>query len=501
MENNTPFQTWDGGWQQPQEPMMFYTGKKELVFGFFAVVFGLLMVNSVLFYGFSLGFALAMCGCILSSAGYLVWSGCRLDGYSGTLLGLSLVITAGFARSDDGFVKFMMLCFLTVSVDLGLCLLAGQARRAPGGAASLLDAPRSLWVMGVGRSGPALRGARQSVKQGGAGARRGGAVFVGLLLAGPLLMVVVPLLVSADAAFDGLLDQLPEMDLRELLGTLMFGVFAVIVIYARGVALKHSPKEPLARKELRGMERLTVDTVLVLMSFVYLVYLFSQLAYFVGGFSGILPEEFTLAEYARRGFFEMTLLCMIDLGVIALAVGLVRKKDGKAPLSTRILCLWIGLMTVFFVVASSAKMILYIDGYGLTRLRVLTEVITVFFGLSTVAVMVWLFAPKMPYMKVIMVMGLLIGAVVFWADVDTVVASYNVSAYQSGKLETIDMEYLDLQGNVAIPFAQKLLDDDDPMVAMRAQAIVNRAKWMDREPLDLREWNYPEWYLWKLGQE
>jgi hypothetical protein len=39
------------------------------------------------------------------------------------------------------------------------------------------------------------------------------------------------------------------------------------------------------------------------------------------------------------------------------------------------------------------------------------------------------------------------------------------------------------------------------MVAMRAQAIVNRAKWMDREPLDLREWNYPEWYLWKLGQE
>ena len=237
------------------------------------------------------------------------------------------------------------------------------------------------------------------------------------------------------------------------------------------------------------------------MSFVYLVYLFSQLAYFVGGFSGILPEEFTLAEYARRGFFEMTLLCMIDLGVIALAVGLVRKKDGKAPLSTRILCLWIGLMTVFFVVASSAKMILYIDGYGLTRLRVLTEVITVFFGLSTVAVMIWLFAPKMPYMKVIMVMGLLIGAVVFWADVDTVVASYNVSAYQSGKLETIDMEYLDLQGNVAIPFAQKLLDDDDPMVAMRARAIVNRAKWMDREPLDLREWNYPEWYLWKLGQE
>ena len=282
---------------------------------------------------------------------------------------------------------------------------------------------------------------------------------------------------------------------------LILGVPMGCFFYTRAAALQHAEDIVPAQKAGSRISTITVNTVLGAVCLVYLVYLFSQLAYFVGGFSGILPEEFTLAEYARRGFFEMTLLCMINLGVIALAVGLVRKKDGKAPLSTRILCLWIGLMTVFFVVASSAKMILYIDGYGLTRLRVLTEVITVFFGLSTVAVMIWLFAPKMPYMKVIMVMGLLIGAVVFWADVDTVVASYNVSAYQSGKLETIDMEYLDLQGNVAIPFAQKLLDDDDPMVAMRARAIVNRAKWMDREPLDLREWNYPEWYLWKLGQE
>lgn len=501
MEENRPFQTWDGGWQQPPEPVVFYTGKKELVFGVLALVFGLLLVNSVLFYGFSLGFAVSMVGCILSTAGYLIASGCRLTGYSAVLLGMSVLIAAGFARSDDGFVKFMMLCFLSVSVDLGLCLLAGQGRRAPGGAASLLDAPRSLFVMGVGRSGPALRGAGQSVKSGGPGARRGGAVFLGLLLAAPLLMVVIPLLVSADAAFDGLLKMLPEMDMRELLGTLLFGSFAVIVIYARGVALKHSPKEPLALRERNGMSHLTVDTVLVMMGLVYVVYLFSQLAYFVGGFSGILPEEFTLAEYARRGFFEMTLLCMIDLGVIALAVGLVRKQEGKAPLSTRLLCLWIGLMTVFFVVASSAKMVMYIDGYGLTRLRVLTEVITVFMGLSTLVVMVWLFAPKLPYMKLIMVLGLLIGALVFWADVDTMVASYNVSAYQSGRLEKIDMEYLDSQGNVALPFAQKLLDDDDPMVAQRARAIVNRAKWKDREPLDLREWNYPEWYLWKLGQE
>lgn len=495
MENFEPRQAWESGWQEPSPPAApFETGKRELVFAVLAVVFGLLLVNCTLYYGFSLGFSVAMIGCILCTAGYLIRSGHRLTGYSGTLLGMSILIAAGFARSDDGFVKFIMLCFLAVSVDLGLCLLAGQARRDVGGVGSLLDAPRSLFVMGVGQLSPAFQGLGKTLKDGGPAVRKGGAVLLGLLLAVPVLVIVIPLLMSADAAFDGLVGLLPELDLAEGWGTVLFGVCAACVIYTRGVALQHRPKEVRPLKQRKGISHLTVDTVLAMICLVYLVYLISQLAYFVGGFAGILPEGFTLAEYARRGFFEMAWLCLIDLTVIAVAVGLVRKKDGKTPLSTKLLCLGIGAVTVFFVATASAKMLLYIDSYGLTRLRVLTEVIMVFLGLSTVIVSVWLFQPRLQYMKALLVLGLVMGALVFWVDVDTVVASYNVSAYQSGRLEQIDMDHLEQLGDGAMPYVAKLTRDGDNMVAFQAKRILHEH---DDCCDDLREWNFASWYAGK----
>lgn len=491
-------QPWETGYQPPEVPP-FPVGRQELGLLILAVGCGLLLSNTVLFYGFNLGFAVAVILTIVCTVAYLTATGCRLDGYNGALLGLSVVIAAGFARSDDGFVKFVMSGFLFLSVDLGLCLLAKQERRDAGRLGSLLDAPRSLLIMGVGQMSPAFRGVVASLKRGGPAVRKGGAVLLGLLLALPLLMVVIPLLISADAAFDGLVGLLPEFDLAEIIGTVIFGAVAAVVVFTRGVALRHKEKAAAASQEqVRSLSRLTVDTVLISVGLVYIAYLISQLAYFVGGFSGILPEEFTLAEYARRGFFEMSWLCAIDLTVMAVAVGLVKKKDGKTPLSTRLLCLFIGLVTVFLVSTASAKMFLYIGSYGLTRLRVLTEVIMIFLGLSTVVVCLWLFLPKLRYMKVIVLLALVMGATVFWVDVDTVVAAYNVSAYQSGKLSSIDMDHLSELGGGAMPYVARLTEDPDVDVAARAKGILRRHDRSDDD--DLRGWNYSHWYAGELAE-
>ena len=127
-----------------------------------------------------------------------------------------------------------------------------------------------------------------------------------------------------------------------------------------------------------------------------------------------------------------------------------------------------GLVTLFFVSAASAKMFLYISGYGLTRLRVLTEVIMVFMGLAVLFVLIWLFLPRLPYMKVILLTALVMGTAVAWADVDTVVASYNVSAFQQGKLDTIDVPYLAGLSDGAMPYLEKLTHSDDPILVQVA---------------------------------
>ena len=473
----------------PSAPF-FPSGTREFLFALVSVIISWLLSNSIFYGGFHLGFAIFSGIAIVASVGYLLWRGCKLNVYSGILLGLSLIIAASFARSDDGFVKFIMVCFLILSVNLGLCLMAGQNRRSPSGILSLLDVPRTFFVLGFGKLPESIRGLIWGIRDSGSAGKKGGAIALGLVIAIPLLAIMIPLLVTADAAFDALLQQLPEISFGEIFVTILFGSILACILYTRDAALRHAPKEQPATKQRKGIHALTVNTVLLAVGLVYAVYLLSQLAYFAGGFSGILPKGYSLSEYARRGFFEMAWLCAINLGIMALAVGVVAKKEGAAPLLTRLVCLFIGIVTLFLVVSASAKMFLYIDSLGLTRLRVLTQVIIFFLGFCTILVSIWLFVPKLPYMKVMIVLALVIGAAVSWADVDTVVASYNVNAYQSGKLETVDIDHLKPLGNGAVPYLAELIQDEDATLARDAKTALSLCDY-DYEPSeDFRDWNY-----------
>ena len=471
--------------KQPVAPA-FPTGKRELRLGIAVTIVSILLADFVLLGGFQLGFAVLATVSIGAAAVYLLRSGCKMTWYSGTLLGLSAVISLSFMRANDGFVKFVMLCFLLLSANLGLCLLAGQNRRSPAGVLSLLDAFRAALALGLGKLGDSFRGLKAARKQLGASGKKRGAVLAGLLMAVPILAVLIFLLMRADAAFEGLLDLLPQPDLSEVYVAVLFGVPLACVLYTRAAALKHSPKAEPAVFRIKGMNPVTVSTVLWAVCGVYVVYLLSQSAYFVGGFAGILPEEYTMAAYARRGFFEMAWLCAINLGLIALAVAL---SGEKTPGMIKGLCLFIGVVTLFFVVTASAKMLLYIDSYGLTRLRVLTEIIMVFLALTTVCVCVWLFVPKFAYMKAVLLMALLLGSATAWADVDTVVAAYNVRAYQSGQMSTVDVNYLGSLSDGAIPYIAQLAHDSDPDVATRVKSILQSRSGYVPAYQDLRGYN------------
>ena len=466
-------------------------GNRELIFGLLAVILGLFAANMVIFGGFRLGFAMAGVLSVALTWGYLYRSGCKGNGYTTAILVLCIIIAAGFGWSADSFVKSWMLLFLLAGTNLAFCLMAGHNRFAPGSARSLFDAARTLFYFGIGRIGYAARGVAMAFRSGGALTQRSGAVLAGLGIAVPALAVVIPLLISSDAAFEGLIDLLPDFDLFEIFTTVLFGTALGLFFYSRAVALRH--EEPTAQpvRETRRLHVITMNTALGAVCIVYIAYLFSQLAYFVGGFSGILPEGYTRAEYARRGFFEMTWLVAINLALMTFGVSKVQRET-RAPGSTRAMCLFLGLVSEFPVAASGAKMVMYIGTFGLTRLRVLTEVIMVFMALTTLVVSCWLFLPKIPYMKVILVIGLIMGAAVAWADVDTVVAKYNVEAYQSGKLETVDVEYLSELGYGAVPYIAQLKNDSDPKVSGAVWNILlsRYAYGCSGEIADFRFWNY-----------
>lgn len=489
MDHNVPWQAYDAqGGVQPTPKSTFPTGKKEVVFAGAVLLCALALCNFTLFGGFNLGFAIAALAYMACAFGYLLAAGCRPSAYSAALLCLSVVITAAFPCTDDSFVKFVMLCFLSVSVNLSLCLMANQNLRDPGSVSSLIDAPRVVFRLGVGRLHEAFRGLREVFRRSGTAGKKGGAFLLGICLCVPVLAIVIPLLISADAAFDGLVALLPEFGFSEFFVTVIFGCLLACTLYTRSTALRHSPRETPRVIVRKGINAITVNTVLGAVCVVYFAYLVSQLAYFAGGFAGILPEGYTPAQYARRGFFEMAFLSAVNLGMIGASLGLVRKTKA-APISTKVLCLFIGMVTLFLIAAASAKMFLYIGTYGLTRLRVLTQVTMLFMAVTTLLVMVWLLVPKLPYMKAIILAALVIGATTIWADVDTQVARYNVDAYLSGKLETVDVYHLSQLGSGAVPQLARLAEEAaDEEVRTQAQEYLKNYWFYEYE--DIRGWNY-----------
>ena len=474
----------------PKAPRpVFATGKGEIFFALWIFIFSLTAINGLFFGGANLLFGLSVAALLGGTALYLRRRGHRFGWYAAALLILCGALAVGFITSGDARMAVFAFLLLMAVPALAFSIAAGQNRWNPAGVLSLLDSPWATWVVSLGNLGATGRGFREAFRRSGRIGRTTSAIGIGLLISLPVLAVMIAELISADAAFEGLLDLLPDFKLGESICTAILGVILAAMLYFRGVALHNATRPTAPGKTLGSFNALTVNTILFAVSGLYLVYLASQLAYVVGGFSGILPEDFTLAEYARRGFFEMSRLCALNLTIMALGVGLTRK-EGKSPLLTRLLALFIGFVTLFLVAAASAKMIMYIRSYGLTWSRVTTEVFMLWLAITTVLVCIWLFRERLPYMKLSLVLALALCAGLFLSDVDAQVARYNVRAYQSGRLQTVDVSYLRTLYDGAVPYLEELTHVSDQKVEREAvDALWN---YDYRQDTDWRHWNLAE---------
>lgn len=83
-----------------------------------------------------------------------------------------------------------------------------------------------------------------------------------------------------------------------------------------------------------------------------------------------------------------------------------------------------------------------------------------------------LFVRRVPYMKVAVLTAGVLTVAMSFANVDRVVAAYNVDAYQTGKLDTIDMDTLSELSDAAVPYLLELTGDGNAEVQRQARRIL-----------------------------
>ena len=301
-------------------------------------------------------------------------------------------------------------------------------------------------------------------------------VFIGMICAIPMLIIIVPLLISSDDAFSGLVENIFSNSFNTIL-KIILGLGMSLIVISYGFSVKKGLSAQLKPCNFKGVENIYVISFLSVISACYLLYLFSQLAYFFSAFSGILPSgyKFNVSQYARKGFFEMCVIAVINLAVTALCILLSKKYNGKLNYAIKAFCTFISVFTLIIIATAVSKMVLYIKSFGMTVLRITTSSFMLFLAIVFISVILRIYISKINVLKTAIITA---GCVIFvlgTVNVNAVSAKYNYEAYKTGRLKNIDIYAMYELGDEGIPYITKLACSKKPEIAKEAQYYLSQA--------------------------
>lgn len=464
METNNPQSP---AYPVPEKKPLFDLRKEDFIFFACTVLVGIFTAVFGIFGGLALGYFLS---CLLMMGLFAVYfaKGRKLR-FLPVFCGiLSIANAAVFFCTSNGSVRFFS---IIASLLMGLVcfgeLLNGSAKgnretlgifySAGATFANMEVAVKSLFVSGNGK---------QKVI---------GKALIGLLCAVPALFVIVPLLISSDDAFRGMMSKLFRNSTANIFKVLL-GVGLSVFIFTYGLSLKKGRVTKAKGGILPSIENVYIISFLSAISVCYLLYLFSQLAYFFSAFSGFLPDgQITYAQYARKGFFEMCAIAVINLIIVFLALLFAKKNDGKVCAAIKLPATFVAVFTLVIIATAISKMVLYIDAYGMTVLRLTTSAFMVFLAVVFLSVILRIYLVNINIVKTALITASCILLLLGTVNVNAVCARYNYESYISGRLTSVDMEAMFHLGDEGIPYLVKLADHKDPDISGRAKKYLARA--------------------------
>ncbi len=442
----------------------FDIDKKDTVFAIIFVCCSIIMSAFGIFAGFRAGFTVATAFIMVAVTAYFKTKKIKIDIYAGICCLLSLGLAVNFSITSNSSIKFWSFIILTILLLIWFTSLVSKER-----AKDDLGILKEIFLPVFNLAFPNLLNALTSLLSGRKN-KTLGKILLGIIPAIPVLFVVIPLLMSSDEAFSGMISLAFE-NMALLIFKLIVGFVISIFLIAYCFSLKKKELPKIKNCNFSGLESATVISFLSVLSVCYLSYLFSQLAYFFSAFSGFLPADFkfSLSAYARRGFFEMSVIAIINFIIIFATLLLSRKKNGKINLVSRILCTFICIFTLLIITTALSKMFLYINNFGMTELRITTSVFMVFLAVVFIALLIRLFVPSVKVLKTGFISAAIALIILGTVNVNSVIARYNYTAYKNDILNKIDVITIYELGDEGVPYLAELANDEDEDVAHLAK--------------------------------
>lgn len=329
-----------------------------------------------------------------------------------------------------------------------------------------------------------------------------------LVITVPLLLVFTLLLTQADPLF-GSLFSFPDLNLEVAFShVVVAGFFAWVVagwlrraLLARPVvAGTTAPPFPLTLG--------ATDLALALgaLNVLFAAFVIVQIGWLFGGEALVLSTTgLGYAEYARRGFAELTAVAGLLLPVLLVAQALIPASDGRALRLYQRLALPLVALLGFIMLSAGARMRLYVQYYGISADRLYASAFMIWLAV----VFVWLVLTVLrsrprPFAAGVVVSGFVVLFTLNVLNPDALVARANLARGEPGRAGAAgaDLRYVASLGGDAVPAlvsaltAPSIVADTAAAGDRCAAAAVVLSRWTGERRARVDG----NWAQWNLGR-
>ncbi|MFC0179831.1 DUF4153 domain-containing protein [Thorsellia kenyensis] len=219
------------------------------------------------------------------------------------------------------------------------------------------------------------------------------AIMIGLLISLFMALMILPMLSNADATYiieyfietkllvlfaDVNFFNLVSFSFKIMLSTTFALFMALFLINISSGKKIHQMNMELSGYNFGKFKRLSPLTIFIIFMVLFLLYtifIFLQVAYLFDSFIGKLPDDFIYSTYARKGFYELCCLTIINVSLILSNAFFMEKLESKVwNVIFKSCYVIISVITILLIIIAFSKMFLYMQVYQLTTKRVLVSV-------------------------------------------------------------------------------------------------------------------------------
>lgn len=438
LENALPL----GGPAKPaQKPAKTYgITPRERLFLPLTAAFCVLLVDTFFWHGPTAGLAAAISAWYILVLAYTGPTPLAIRSNRVLLLSV-LFLAATLALGSSWYFRFWNLLALLVLLPVHTLALSGAARLPWWRPAMLWERLRLLLRGLFGNLGAAPAAA---VPAGRAWGRRLLPGLLGAACALALLLLLIPVLSSADALFAAAtagLRQFIRDHFTAALWKLAWGLALTPFLFGLLYSLRRPAPLAAPAEKRPAADALVFTFILAALDVLYLLFLAVQSAGLFGGADYLARRGISYAEWARSGFFQMVGVTVVNLTAILAALTLSRR-EGRLWRGLRALAALLTLESLVLLASAAWRMTLYVSAYGLSFKRCMT-----YWGMVMTALLLLTAArkiqkPDFSFCRLAFPLALAGWLAVNCVPIDYLVAKDQVDRYLSGESDSIDAEYL-----------------------------------------------------------